>query len=93
MVPYYCLDRGGHESIDSHIVLRAAPARLVQWTGPKNQLEACHRRLRSLDPAVVGRMNQEGLALDVRTIADDEFDLVAAGFAEAWRRLSGMDGD
>jgi L-seryl-tRNA(Ser) seleniumtransferase len=68
-------------------------SRLVQWTGPKNQLEACHRRLRSLDPAVVGRMNQEGLALDVRTIADDEFDLVAAGFAEAWRRLSGMDGD
>lgn len=59
-------------------------SRLVQWTGPKAELEACHQRLRRGDPALVGRMNQDGLAVDVRTITAEEMPLVAAAFATAW---------
>ncbi len=62
----------------------AMPSRLVQWTAPKEALEACHRRLRLGRPALVGRMNQDGLAVDVRTLTDDEFPLVAAAFGRAW---------
>ena len=29
-------------------------SRLVQWRGPKDELEACHRLLRGGDPALVG---------------------------------------
>ncbi|MBU2502785.1 L-seryl-tRNA(Sec) selenium transferase [bacterium] len=59
-------------------------SRLVQWDGPKDDLERCHLKLRLGDPALVGRMNQDGLAIDVRTIAGDEEDLVVAAFVAAW---------
>ena len=62
-------------------------SRLVQWTGPKEELEACHQQLRRGDPALVGRMNQDGLAVDVRTIDEDELELAAQAFAEAWAFL------
>jgi hypothetical protein len=42
--------------------------------------------LRGGDPALVGRMNQDGLAVDVRTIPDAEFPLVVAAFRRAWSR-------
>ncbi len=59
-------------------------SRLVLWRAPKGSLEAVHRRLRTGRPALVGRMNQDGLAVDVRTLTDDEFPLVAAAFRRAW---------
>ncbi|MGD9547711.1 MAG: L-seryl-tRNA(Sec) selenium transferase [Candidatus Krumholzibacteriia bacterium] len=59
-------------------------SRLIQWDGPKDDLERCHLKLRLGDPALVGRMNQDGLAIDVRTIAGDEEDLVVAAFVAAW---------
>jgi L-seryl-tRNA(Ser) seleniumtransferase len=62
-------------------------SRLVLFTGPRRELEACHRALRLGDPALVGRMNQEGLAVDVRTLPDDELPLVAAAFRTAWTGL------
>jgi L-seryl-tRNA(Ser) seleniumtransferase len=62
----------------------AVASRLVLWTAPKAALERCHRRLRGGDPALVGRMNQDGLAVDVRTLPDDEFPLVVAAFRRAW---------
>lgn len=62
-------------------------SRLVRFTGPKEQLEACHQQLRLGDPALVGRMNQEGLAVDVRTITAEELDLAVAAFATAWKHL------
>jgi L-seryl-tRNA(Ser) seleniumtransferase len=68
-------------------------SRLVQWTGPKDRLEACHQLLRMGDPALVGRMNQDGLAVDVRTLEPSEMPLVVAAFRGAWDRLNsqGMD--
>lgn len=62
-------------------------SRLVLWEGPKEELEACHRSLRCGDPALVGRMNQDGLAVDVRTIDESELELVAAAFRSAWSAL------
>jgi L-seryl-tRNA(Ser) seleniumtransferase len=59
-------------------------SRLVQWQADKAQLEICHQRLRMGDPALVGRMNQDGLAVDVRTITPDEISLVVAAFRIAW---------
>ena len=59
-------------------------SRLVQWSGPKDELEACHQRLRLGDPALVGRMNQEGLAVDVRTIGEEEMQLTVQVFKAAW---------
>ena len=56
----------------------------MQWQADKAQLEICHQRLRMGDPALVGRMNQDGLAVDVRTITPDEIPLVVAAFRIAW---------
>jgi len=64
-------------------------SRLVLWSGPKDELEACHQQLRCGDPALVGRMNQDGLAVDVRTITEDELPLVVVAFENAWRKNAG----
>ncbi len=63
-------------------------SRLLMWTGPKAELERCHQWLRLGDPALVGRMNQEGLAVDVRTIAEAEMELVVQAFRLAWEKMS-----
>ncbi len=63
------------------------PSRLVLWQGPKALLESCHLLLRTGDPALVGRMNQEGLAVDVRTIAPQEEALVVTAFCRAWEKI------
>ncbi len=60
------------------------PTWLLRWRGPKAQLERCHAALRRGDPAVVTRMGQEGLAVDLRTVAPDELPLVAAAVRGAW---------
>jgi L-seryl-tRNA(Ser) seleniumtransferase len=59
-------------------------SRLLLWTGPKAELERCHHLLRTGDPALVGRMNQDGLAVDLRTIDVTELGLVAGAFVRAW---------
>lgn len=63
------------------------PTWVLLWTGPRSQLEAAHRILRTGEPALVGRMSTEGLGVDLRTVAPEEFALVAAAFRSAWRRL------
>ncbi len=63
-------------------------SRLLMWTGPKAELESCHQWLRLGDPALVGRMNQEGLAVDVRTIAEAEMELVVQAFRLAWQGMN-----
>lgn len=68
-------------------------SRLVLWSGPKDQLEACHQSLRQGDPALVGRMNQDGLAVDVRTIGEDELGLTVQAFHGAWDRLQPLRGE
>ena len=68
-------------------------SRLVQWKADKQQLETCHQRLRTGDPALVGRMNQDGLAVDVRTISEEEIPLVVAAFRAAWTDLPLAAGD
>jgi len=62
-------------------------SRLLLWDGPKAELEACHQLLRRGNPALVGRMNQDGLAVDVRTISEEEVILVADAFKAAWAGL------
>jgi len=68
-------------------------SRLVQWKAEKTQLEACHQRLRIGDPALVARMNQDGLAVDVRTITDEEMPLVVTAFKTAWADSHSEAGD
>jgi L-seryl-tRNA(Ser) seleniumtransferase len=68
-------------------------SRLVQWQADKAQLEDCHQRLRLGDPALVGRMNQDGLAVDVRTLTTEELPLVVAAFRTAWSEQTTEAGD
>ncbi len=68
-------------------------SRLVQFSGPKGELEACHQRLRLGDPALVGRMNQDGLAVDVRTVSEDELELTVKAFEQAWSNLNLIRGE
>jgi len=68
-------------------------SRLVQWKADKKQLESCNQRLRLGDPALVGRMNQDGLAVDVRTITEEEMPLVVAAFQAAWAGTPSETGD
>ncbi len=63
----------------------AVPTRLLLWRGPKAELEACHAALRRQDPALVTRMNQDGLAVDLRTVGDEELPLVIDAFRRVWR--------
>ncbi len=63
------------------------PTHLLQWSGPKEALEICHARLRQGDPALVTRMNQEGLAVDLRTINPEELPLVIDAFLRVWREM------
>lgn len=65
------------------------PTVLLQWTGPHAQLEAVHRLLRDGEPALVARLTQDGLGLDLRTLLPEELDLAAAALIAAWRRLDG----
>jgi L-seryl-tRNA(Ser) seleniumtransferase len=64
------------------------PTRLLRWDAPREQLEALHGLLRGGDPALVCRISQDGLSIDLRTIATVEEDLVAAAFRDAWSRLA-----
>ncbi len=62
-------------------------SRLLLWDGPKEELEYCNQLLRQGNPALVGRMNQDGLAVDVRTITEEEVILVVDAFITAWSVL------
>ncbi|MBD3222399.1 L-seryl-tRNA(Sec) selenium transferase [bacterium] len=64
------------------------PTQLVQWQGPRDELEAVHQLLRHGDPAVVARISQDGLGLDLRTIAASEYPLVTAAMRAAWTQLN-----
>lgn len=61
------------------------PTRLLRWRGPKAELERCHAALRRQDPAVVTRINQEGLAIDLRTVAPEELTEVVTALRLCWR--------
>ncbi|RKZ16393.1 L-seryl-tRNA(Sec) selenium transferase [bacterium] len=63
-------------------------SRLVLWTAPKVELEKCHRLLRTGDPALVGRMGQDGLGVDLRTLSAEELPLVVTTFQRAWNLLT-----
>jgi L-seryl-tRNA(Ser) seleniumtransferase len=65
------------------------PTRLLLLTGPHDELEACHQHLRGQDPALVARLNQDGLAVDPRTLADDELPLVVSALRRAWAAARG----
>ena len=64
------------------------PTRLLLWEGPHDQLEQVHQILRAGDPAVVARITQEGLGVDLRTVAPPEYPLVADALRAAWQRLN-----
>jgi L-seryl-tRNA(Ser) seleniumtransferase len=69
------------------------PTRILRWRGPHDQLEAVHQWLRQGDPALVARITQEGLGIDLRTVADGEQPLVVAAMQAAWNRLRAHAGD
>ena len=64
------------------------PTRLLLWEGPHDQLEQVHQILRAGDPAVVARITQEGLGVDLRTVAPPEYPLVAGALRAAWQQLN-----
>ncbi len=63
-------------------------SRLVLFEASKKELERVHQELRRGDPALVGRMNQEGLAVDVRTLDESDLDLVVAAYRRAWESIA-----
>lgn len=60
------------------------PTRVVALTPPAGWVAKWERRLRTGVPAVLGRINEERLLLDMRTVADAEADAIPALVAEAW---------
>jgi L-seryl-tRNA(Ser) seleniumtransferase len=56
------------------------PGPVVALDGPADELAA---RLRAADPPVVGRIQDDRLLLDPRTLAEEEIDLVRAALANA----------
>ena len=50
---------------------------------PDSGLDALRLRLLATDPPLVGRIENDRLCLDVRTLADDEFTLAARALAQA----------
>lgn len=70
---------GGGAGADSIL-----PGRMVLCRGPEAELERCHLELRRGDPAVVARISQAGLGLDVRALDDDEHDDLVAALRRAW---------
>lgn len=64
------------------------PTRLLLWRGPHAELEAVHQYLRAGDPALVARITQEGLGVDLRTVTPSEYPLITAAFSAAWDRLN-----
>jgi L-seryl-tRNA(Ser) seleniumtransferase len=64
------------------------PTRLLQWDGPREELEWVHQALREGRPALVARISQEGLGLDLRTLAPHELPLVVEAVRAAWTRLA-----
>jgi len=65
----------------------SVPTSLLLWTGPRDSLEDCHVRLRRQDPALLTRINQDGLAVDLRTIMKAEIPLVVTAFRQAWQQM------
>ncbi len=61
--------------------------RLVQWRGPHDQLERVHQILREGDPALVGRISQDGLGIDLRTVMPAEYPAVIDAMRSAWSKL------
>jgi L-seryl-tRNA(Ser) seleniumtransferase len=64
------------------------PTRLLLLEGPRDQLERTHQLLRTGEPALVARISQEGLGLDLRTLAPAELPLAVAALRQAWRQLT-----
>jgi len=64
------------------------PTRLLLWQGPHADLERCHLLLRRGDPAVLARIGQAGLALDLRSVPDESVEILAAAVRAAWRVLA-----
>lgn len=64
---------------------------LLRLEAPRAELEVCHLRLRRQDPALLARLNQDGLAVDPRALAAGELGLVIEAFARAWAATG--DGD
>ena len=52
---------------------------VYRWSGP----DELRRRLLATDPPLVGRIEDDRLCLDVRTLADGEFSMVARALAQA----------
>jgi L-seryl-tRNA(Ser) seleniumtransferase len=63
------------------------PTCILLWKAPHPQMEAVHRALRTGEPAVVARMSQEGIGIDLRTVAPQEYPLLAGALRDSWRRL------
>lgn len=64
------------------------PTCLLQWQGPHEELERVHELLRHGDPAMVARITQDGLGLDLRTILPSEYPLAVAAMRAAWKQLN-----
>ena len=60
-------------------------SRMLLITGPHAALEACHAALRRSDPAVLGRITQDGLGFDMRALPDDDRPLLADAVRRVWR--------
>lgn len=64
------------------------PTRLLLWRGPHAELERCHLLLRRGDPAVLARIGQGGLAVDLRSVPDEDLDALVEALQAAWRGLA-----
>ena len=66
--------------------LRDLPSRLVAVGIDGLSADALERALRAADPPIIGRIENDRFLVDVRTVADDETDLIAAALATQLER-------
>ncbi len=69
------------------------PTRLIQWRGPPAELERCHLLLRRGDPAVLARIGRGGLAVDLRSVPDEDLEVLVEALRTAWRESAATVGE
>jgi L-seryl-tRNA(Ser) seleniumtransferase len=61
---------------------------MLLFTGPHNELEACHLRMRSSNPALLARISKRGLAIDFRSIPQQDLKFLRELISQAFEVIT-----
>jgi len=61
---------------------------MLIFTGPHNELEECHLRMRKGNPALLARISKKGLAIDFRSIPQQDISLLQDLMSQAFKGIT-----